>query len=437
MTAAAVLLAAAGPAFGAGFGIFEQGSKAMGMAGAFTAQADDPSMLWHNAGGLAFVTDSAGSLGATWIHGTKADFNGAAPFPGPTAREEQKALSAFPPHAYYVAPINQTWKWGVGIESPFGLVTEWKDANNFSGRFISTKAKLEALDLNPTIGWQITPTFGVGVGAIARFSSVELNRHIPFVNPFGSPAVLDVGALKLENDGFDNGYGFNVGILHKATPRFSWGLSYRSAITVDYKGDATISQISTGNPQLDAVLRTRIPYDTKLPIKTSIDMPDMASLGLAFTVTPEWLVELDVNRTGWSKFKEVTIEGTNAQAQALFGPNATSPNGTIIPEDWNSVNNYRLGARWTTSQTTQVRFGYVYDKTPQPEASVNPLLPDADRQGISVGYGSNGRGFNWDVALMYLKFKERKRDVTRENEPVFHGTYNTTAYLLGLTLGWR
>src|SRR5204862_2785353 len=93
---AAALLLASAPAFGAGFGIFEQGSKAMGMAGAYTAQADDPSMLWHNAGGLAFVTDSAGSLGATWIHSTKADFNGAAPYPGPGVSEEQKALSAFP-----------------------------------------------------------------------------------------------------------------------------------------------------------------------------------------------------------------------------------------------------------------------------------------------------------------------------------------------------
>jgi len=254
--------------------------------------------------------------------------------------------------------------------------------------------------------------------------------------------VLDVGRLKLENDGWDTGYGFNVGLLHKPTPRLSWGVSYRSAVTVDYTGDARISQISTGNAQLDAVLRSRIPFDTNLPIKTSIDMPDMISLGVAFGITPNWLVELDVNRTGWSKFKEVAIEGTDATAQAIFGPNAANPNGTIIPEDWENANNYRIGARWTTSPTTQVRFGYVYDETPQPEASVNPLLPDANRQGLTVGYGSNGKGFNWDVALMYLKFQERKRNETRSvngipTEPVFHGTYNTTAYLLGLTLGWR
>src|SRR4029079_7826664 len=73
------------PARGAGFGIFEQGAKAMGMAGAFTAQADDPSLLFHNAGGLAFVDNDEIAAGATWIKGSKADFTGAAPFPGPRA----------------------------------------------------------------------------------------------------------------------------------------------------------------------------------------------------------------------------------------------------------------------------------------------------------------------------------------------------------------
>src|SRR5262245_20211094 len=90
LAAAVVLSVLATPAFGAGFGIFEQGSKAMGMAGAFTAQADDPSMLFHNAGGLAFVDDGAFSGGFTWIKGTQADFTGAAPYPGAGRHEEQK-----------------------------------------------------------------------------------------------------------------------------------------------------------------------------------------------------------------------------------------------------------------------------------------------------------------------------------------------------------
>ena len=43
-------------------------------------------------------------------------------------------------------PITSTWKIGLGIETPFGLTTEWKDPNDFAGRFISTKASLDAFD---------------------------------------------------------------------------------------------------------------------------------------------------------------------------------------------------------------------------------------------------------------------------------------------------
>ena len=267
LAAAALLAAVGGPAYGAGFGIFEQGSKAMGMAGAFTAQADDPSLLFHNAGGLAFVDESELAGGVTWIKGMEAEFEGDNPFPGRGARGEQELLSEFPPHVFYVAPINRTWKWGFGLTAPFGLVTEWKDPDTFSGRFLSTKAALEAVDLNPTIGWQVTPRFGLGFGAIARFSTVELNRHVGAVNPFTQTAV-NVGRVKIEGDGYDTGYGWNVGLLHKVTPRLSWGLSYRSKITIDYSGEGRLTQISTGNPQFDAIVRARTPFDTNLPLET-------------------------------------------------------------------------------------------------------------------------------------------------------------------------
>ncbi|HEY4592250.1 MAG TPA: outer membrane protein transport protein, partial [Thermoanaerobaculia bacterium] len=123
LSVAALVTLAAAPLHAAGFSIYEQGSKAMGMAGAFTAQADDPSLLFYNAGGLAFVDKREFSVGATWIRSTKADFDGAAPFPGPSYSAKQETLSEFPPHAYWVQPITSTWKFGLGIETPFGLTT--------------------------------------------------------------------------------------------------------------------------------------------------------------------------------------------------------------------------------------------------------------------------------------------------------------------------
>ncbi|HEY4563573.1 MAG TPA: outer membrane protein transport protein, partial [Thermoanaerobaculia bacterium] len=196
LSVAALVTLAAAPLHAAGFSIYEQGSKAMGMAGAFTAQADDPSLLFYNAGGLAFVDKRDFSVGATWIRSTKADFEGANPFPGTGYKAKEETLSEFPPHAYWVQPITNTWKFGLGIETPFGLTTSWQNPDQFAGRFLSTKAALQAFDINPTLGWQITPTFGLGIGGIVRISKVELNRHIPAVNPFTLMAA-DVGRLNL------------------------------------------------------------------------------------------------------------------------------------------------------------------------------------------------------------------------------------------------
>ncbi|HEY8019966.1 MAG TPA: outer membrane protein transport protein, partial [Thermoanaerobaculia bacterium] len=240
------------PMLAAGFGLFEQGAKAQGMAGAFTAQADDPSLLFHNAGGLGFVTKSDTAVSLTYFKGTTATFRGEAPFPGPAARGEQNLINQPTPQIYYVAPINQTWKWGIGVDTPFGLTTDWKNPDSFAGRFLSTKAAIRAFDLNPTIGWQVTPTLGIGFGGVARFSDLELKRNQAAINPF-TLRVADVAHVDLKAD-LKEGYGWNVGLLEKFSDRFSIGLSYRSKIRVDYTGSARLSQIATGFPQFDAAV---------------------------------------------------------------------------------------------------------------------------------------------------------------------------------------
>jgi long-chain fatty acid transport protein len=197
---------------------------------------------------------------------------------------------------------------------------------------------------------------------------------------------------------------------------------------MDSDGDARLTQISTGNAQFDAALRAQLPFERDLPVATNIEFPDQASLGLAFALTQNLLLETDFNWTGWSSFQEVPIEFTGGATNSL-------PD-TVIPEEWEDANNYRLGLRWNASPTTQWRFGYVFDESPQPEESVSPLLPDADRNGITVGYGHSGPGLGFDVALMYLDFEERTRARSFPGEGPFFGTYNTQAILLGFTLNW-
>lgn len=423
---AAVIAAAlvASPAYGAGFSIFEQGSKAMGMAGAFTAQADDPSAMFHNAGGLAFQTDESQIMGGVTFIKPKSEFTGLNPYPGEGVTEEQADdLLFYPVHGYWVKPLSDTMVFGFGVTNPFGLTTEWDDTDNFSGRYIATRTELRTFDFNPTLAWQLSPRFGLGLGASARAADVQLDRRVPFYNPV-SRQVQDIAKVTLESD-FNWGYGFNAGALWKITDRLNIGLSYRSEVEIDFEGDGIFYQRSTGIPALDAQIAQMIPFEQDLPIETSVELPAVASLGLAYRLTPNSLVETDFNWTGWSSFDEIDIQFTE-------NPEFSSRS----PERYEDVYNYRIGFQWTSPRSNSAwRFGYVYDETPQPEGSVSPLLPDNDRDGFTIGYGHQG-GVDFDLAFMYLDFGERTRDESfpDEDDPYF-GTYDSTAYLLGLTLG--
>lgn len=421
----ALLLAAAIPAQSAGFLIFEQGAKAMGMAGAFTAQADDPSAMFHNAGGIAFQNKRDFLLGGTLVTG-EADFSGAPPFPGSGVTEQTEKLQELVPHFYWVEPISDRLTFGLGINAPFGLSVEWKDPDNFTGNYVSTLSSLTAIDLNPTIGWKATENFGIGLGIVARFSEVELkNRQYFDDDPILNPQI----AKSDLTGGLNQGYGFNIGLLHRYNNSFHWGFQYRSKMEIDYDGELTLNQILTGDPILDATLAFIIPFDRAIPGKTAIEFPDIASLGLGFATSASSWLELDINWTGWSTFDSLVV--------AVDGP--TLPDGTpiisdlVLEQNWDDVFQYRVGFRWNSSEKSQWRIGYIYDETPQPERTVSPVLPDSNRNDFTFGYGYAGAKFNLDLALMYVKFDDR---TVTESETFYFGTYSQDAWLIAASFGF-
>lgn len=409
--AAAALMSA--PAFAAGFGIFEHGSKAMGTAGAFTGQADDPSSMFHNVGGLAFFDQQEFQVGVTLINVFESDFQGADPFPGVGVEEELENGFFTPPHFYWVRPITDRVNFGLSVNSPFGLSVEWDNPETFTGRFISTNSEVITFDVGGNVGFQVSDNFGVGVGIILRSSEVALERFAPTVDPF-TQTVINAAFVDLDSD-LDTGVGFQFGLLHKVGAALSWGLSYRSTIEVDFSGDGLLTQQFSGNPQLDAIIGASLPFGVSLPIETSIEFPDMASVGVSVSLTQNTRLNADINWTGWSSFDELEINFTTA-------PQLSS----VIGQAWDDVYNYRIGITYQSRKGRAWRFGYVRDESPQPESSVGPILPDADRNGFTVGVGTP----KWDFALMYLLLDERTSLTNSDN---FFGTYDTEAALFGAT----
>src|SRR6476659_7477945 len=93
------------PGGAAGFEVTVQGARAAGMAGAFAAQADDPTALFYNPGGLAFVEKKL-SLGLAPSALARSQFQGQRPGFAAGTTAEQEKLRAFPAHAYAIKALS-------------------------------------------------------------------------------------------------------------------------------------------------------------------------------------------------------------------------------------------------------------------------------------------------------------------------------------------
>ncbi|HKV11298.1 MAG TPA: outer membrane protein transport protein, partial [Thermoanaerobaculia bacterium] len=166
----------AAPAWASGFSAFDSGVKAMGFSGAFTAQADDPTAVFYNLGGLALLEKGKLTGGSTGVYLNESQFRGTSPgIARGTAGEQEQSLSP-QPHAYAVKAFGQSkkLKWGTGIYMPYAFETEWTDPESFSGRLLTTDAQLQTYDVTTSLAYPITKNFGFGAGVIYRSSTFDL-----------------------------------------------------------------------------------------------------------------------------------------------------------------------------------------------------------------------------------------------------------------------
>ena len=421
--ALAFALAAAGvlgpvPAHAAGFAIFEQGARGMGFAGAFTAQANDPSAIFHNPAGIAFLKGKQFYLGATLIHPTST-FTGDNPFPGSAVTEKSDVNFLVPPAAYYTQAFTERLVLGVGLHTPFGLTTAWANPDTYSGRFISQRAELRGFSINPTLGYKLADRFAIGAGLDIRLSSVTLQRRVPVINPF-TQTVTDAASVDLGSN-TDVAFGFNVGALAKISDELSAGVQYRHHVNATYDGSATFTPVPSGNAQLDTRLAAVLPQGN-LPVTTAIDFPAFASGGVAYS-TGDWTFEADLDWYQWSTFSRLSI--------AFTGRADLSED---IVENYKDTWQYRIGLERRLNDHFAVRGGYFFDQSPAPAESVSPLLPDADRNGFALGGTWKSGRFHADAALWYLLSPARSTEGVNRDD--YNGTYKSHAVTLGIFLGY-
>lgn len=408
----------AAPALAGGFANSAQGARGMGLAGAYAAQAEDASAVFHNAAAIALLKDKQLYLGAT-LMSRGWDFEGAGPFPGQGRNERGEPWISVPPVLFYSQQLSERVAAGIGVYVPYGVRTRWADREgSYSGRFIAKLALVESISLNPTLAYKLADRLAIGGGLDVRLSRLKLERNVALFNPF-TQRVQDVAALRLESRN-EVALGLNLGVLAKANESLSVGASYRHSVQTAFDGSADVAAIATGSAQFDALAAQRLPAGA-LPATTEIEFPALVTLGVQYD-QGDWLLAAGVELQRWSSFKTLPL--------VFEGRPGLS---AVVPQDYGDSLVYRVGLERRLNDVWTVRGGYFFDETPAPVESIGPILPDAASHGIALGATCRRGRLRVDAANWLVFFQKRSTEGrSREN---YNGAYKSFAELFSVSVG--
>ena len=398
-----VVMLATVAAFGGGFQINENGARAMAQGGAFAARASDASAIYFNPAGLAFQPNGEIYLGTTLIMPSVAFYGPITDANDPAIKNESKMVSqTFTPiNGYITYPVSSDLHVGFGVMNPYGLGTEWDP--NWVGKYITTKVDLQTFYYTPTVAYRLSDKLSIGAGLDIVTGTVKLQQAKSVINT-DTRVVIDMTTK--------TAYGFNVGVQYKIDPKWGIGVSYRSAVKMDASGTATF------NPQFTLPALNVVNDD----VTSSLKLPATAFAGISYKASPQLELEADYQFIGWSSYKSLAIDFKKDPTKDI-----------VSPKNYSDTYMIRVGGEYTM-EAWQFRAGYLYDHTPVSAAYVEPLLPDASRNGVNIGAGyAFNKSIRADVSYMFLKFDQRKAENTNI---VFDGTYNASAHLVGIDLGY-
>lgn len=399
---------------GAGFLIYEHGAAAMAMGGAFVGLANDASAIFHNPAGIAFLDGTQVSVGSTLIipKSTLTLDN----WPDPNFQTVEQVSQVFYPSTLYIThKLSDRIAAGFGFFSPYGLGAQWPE--DYPLRFISTKDDLKTFFFNPTLAFKLNDNLSLGVGVSYIYADIHFEL-VQLVDLTGYG--LGVYEAPATFDATGSAWGLNAGALYRGE-KFSFGFNWRGGFSVDFEGDVDLD-----------TSEIPIPIPNTGTASTAFNLPHVLGIGAAFNLTDKLLFTADVHYVLWSCYDEFTVEIDIAGFEDL-----------VVDENWKDSFVFRGGLQYMVNANFSLRAGFLYDQTPQPVETMDPILPDADRWAITAGFGYQAGKLKIDVAYQFEKFLER----TSPNRDIYldypvpgvnlgEGTYATTAHLIGLSIGF-
>ena len=310
---------------------------------------------------------------------------------------------------YSTWQINPNLWIGLSTNSPFGLSTSFPDS--WAGRNYALGSSLMTYNATPSVAWRINEWLSVGLGVQLQYGRADVNLGLTPIPPTH---------VNLNGTGW--GFGLTAGLTVTPGPNTTIGIGWRSG--VDQKIDGSLN---VGAP---------IPLSTPGAANTTLDLPDIVSVGIRHRFDDRWTVMGTAEWTNWSRI------GTTVVNQAAGGPALIGGSPVALPFQFRDGWFYSVGAEYLLDAKTTLRGGVGYEISPITDRVRMPLLPDNDRIWLSVGASYKMLpNFIMDIGYSHIWVKDANINISATSgNPWFSGVNyigNASASINIYSVGFR
>ncbi|WP_417764405.1 outer membrane protein transport protein [Shewanella chilikensis] len=426
----------------AGFQLAE--SSATGLGRAFAgeaAMADNPAVQGRNPAMLSYLEGRQISAGAIYVmpdvdamgRVSLTSLSDKQPFSVTmNADALDVADNAAVPNFYYSNQLNDSWTWGLALNSNYGLSTELPAAHAAS--IFGNKTAITTVELNTNIAYRIDERFTVGAGLRGVYGDGEIGASVPgWIEGVraipGLPAEvtsrLPAAGTELKHlEGDDFGYGWQLGASWQINPDHRLGIAYHSHVELDLDGQARGLVYTGGTAEVDGYL--------------PLELPAFAELASYHQLTDNWAMHASINWTDWSVFNKLVA----------YFPGEQKPVGGLesdLVKEENFKDNWRfaLGTSYQLNNAWLLRAGVALDKTAVDDEYRTITIPDTDRLWFSVGAGyAPSKNLTVDLGLTYIRAHgdapiNETQELMGLAQVAFQGDASGHVWLVGLQVTYK
>jgi long-chain fatty acid transport protein len=388
------------------------GARAVGMGGAFTAVADDPSAVWFNPAGTAFYGDNVVLLGGELVildraYSPSANSTlGAAGVSGyiheNTAPQFTPVLGITTRFGFGKQPPTR-WALSLAVYSPYGGAISFKPSDIKNIGISSTT--IADVEISPTLAYQVTDVLSIGAGLRIGVGLFNVDDTTTTFHAKTSANGVGVGGV--------------LGVMVRPHWRVQIGAVYRTPLGITMKGSGPLT----------------IGVQPAMNASSSVSITWPQSFGLGVAVWPHRRLQVSVQGdwTGWSSVQRLDVSIGTLPAQTSW----------MRYKDTYALH---LGLQAFFTRFLVGRVGYTFDGNAIDARDMRRENEDANKHTLGFGLGLHFWKLFIDLAFEAL-LPTTPRTINNEvfsplptpnngpeNEP---GKYDSRVYSLELGLQFR